>query len=123
MSLGTSWVDLAEDSPVSEESLPHASGEPNFSSILNPSPSPAGPPPALACVAGPQEEDKPNNEPLAGLAMYYLRVYTPYTSNNMFDGVTVEAAPPVLGLEGPAFAPASVACPASAGGSAPPTVS
>ena len=120
MSLRTSWADLAEDPPATEESF-HVTGEPNFSGFLNPSPSSAGPPPALACVVGQQEEDKFNNEPLASSAKYDLRVYIPYTSN-MFYGVAVEAAPPVLALKGPAVASASVTPPTSAGGSASPTV-
>ena len=89
ISLRTSWTDLVEDPPATEESLPHASGEPNFSGFLNYSPSPAGRPPALAYVAGPQEEDKPNNELLASSAKYDLSVYTPYTSNNMFNSVAI----------------------------------
>ena len=44
---------------------------------------------------------------------------TPYTSNNMFDGV---AAPPVLALEGLPAGLASLAPPDSAGGLAPPIV-
>ena len=55
--------------------------------MLNPSPSPAGSHPALACGAGPQE------------AKYDLKVYTPYTSNNMFHSVVVEVAPLALFLK------------------------
>ena len=120
MSQSVSWVDLIEDPPTVDP--PHTSGnEPDFSGFLN-SPSPAGPPPAFASGAGPQESGNDTNlNKLASSAKYDLRVYTPYTSNNMFDGTAVEAAPPALAIGGGAVASGTATSPASAGGSAPPT--
>ena len=45
-----------------------------------------------------------------------------YTSNNMFDGMAVEAAPPAPALGGSAVVSATATCPTSAGRSAPQTV-
>ena len=120
MSQSVSWADLTEDPPASVDP-PHASGnEPDFSGFLNPPPSPAGPPLAFASGAGPQEtENSVQNQ--VGSAKCDVKVYTPYTSNNMFDGMAVEAAPPALAFGGCAVASATATSPASAGGSAPPT--
>ena len=88
--------------------------EPNFSDFLNPPPSPAGPPSAFASGAGPQEtENSVQNQ--VGSAKCDVKVYTPYTSNNMFDGMAVEAAPPALAFGGCAVASATATSPASAG--------
>ena len=51
----------------------------------------------------------------ASSAKYDLRVYTPYTSNNMFDGVVFDGAPLALAFERPAAFLASVAYPPGAG--------
>ena len=121
MSQSVSWVDLIEDPPASVDP-PHTSDEePNFLGFLN-SPSPAGLPPAFASGAGPQETENKNSlKNQASSAKYDLKVYTPYTSDNMFDGMAVEAAPPALVIGGGVVASVTANSPASAGGSAPPT--
>ena len=119
MSQSVSWVDLIEDPPTVDP--PHTSGnEPDFSGFLN-SPSPAGPPPAFASGAGPQEsENETYLKNQASSAKYDLKVYTPYTSDNMLDGMAVEAAPPALVIGGGVVASVTAPSPTSAGGSAPP---
>ena len=54
-------------------------------------------------------------------ALYDLKVYTPYTLNNIFDDMAVEAAPPAPALVVQAVT-ASATPLASTGGSASPTV-
>ena len=64
MSLGASWAYLIENSPVSEEPIPHVSDE-----ELN---SPARPPLAFASGTGPQEVNTTTKKNLTSSAKYDL---------------------------------------------------
>ena len=76
MSQSVSWADLTEDPP-------HASGEElSFSGFLIP-PSPAWPPLAFSSVSGLQGVGNITIKNQASSAKYDLKVYTPYTSNNI----------------------------------------
>ena len=68
-------MDLTEDPPASVDP-PHASGdESDFSGFLNPPPFPAGPPPAFASGAEPQETENISLKNQASSAKYDLKVY------------------------------------------------
>ena len=102
MSQSVSWADLIEDLTASVDP-PHASGEePNFLGFLIPPPSTAGPPLAFVSGACPQKADNTTIVNQASSAKYDLKVYTPYTSQNMFDGMLLRLLPQLrpLGVHG-----------------------